>query len=99
MLTVHLFFMIRGITKKYKQTVGYSFCSGSTNTMDLVRQIPEIITKLQETGLTVIATVCDQGATNKSAINNLIQLTKSKKFNQNKSWQKNTFEVNGHEII
>lgn len=94
-----LVFMIRGIIKNYKQPIAYSFCAGSTDKMDLVLQIKEIIKNVQDTGLRVLATICDQGASNKSAINYLIQETRAKYLHQNIEWNKNTFEINEKEIV
>lgn len=46
-----------------------------------------------------MATVCDQGASNKSAINHLINETKEKYLKNNQQWNKNTFEIDGEEIV
>jgi hypothetical protein len=35
--------MIRGIKKKFKQPVAFSFCQGSTQQHELVRQLKEVI--------------------------------------------------------
>ncbi|KAI5641152.1 transposase protein domain-containing protein [Phthorimaea operculella] len=59
-----LVFMMRGILKNYKQPVAYSFCSKTTPREELVTQIKMIIKQLHSIGFKVIATVCDQGATN-----------------------------------
>lgn len=40
-----LVFMVRGIFKKYKQPVAYTFCAGSTNTTSLKNVIKIILTK------------------------------------------------------
>lgn len=66
-----LVFMVRGILKKYKQAISYSFCAGTTPTCQIKAQIKNLISRLQECGLYVVATVCDQGSTNVAAINQL----------------------------
>ncbi|KAJ8911995.1 hypothetical protein NQ315_003277 [Exocentrus adspersus] len=66
-----LVFMLKGITKSWKQPIVYSFCKSSTKTIDLVRLLKIIITECQQTGLRILATVSDQGATNCAAINYL----------------------------
>lgn len=38
-----LVFMIRGITKKFKQPVAYSFCQGATKQAELVKQLKSVI--------------------------------------------------------
>jgi len=35
-------FMIRGIKKKFKQPVAFSFCQGATKQHELVRQLKEV---------------------------------------------------------
>jgi len=37
-----LVFMVRGIKKKFKQPVAFSFCQGSTKQFELVRQLKEV---------------------------------------------------------
>jgi len=37
-----LVFMVRGIKKKFKQPVSYSFCQGATKNDELVRQLKEV---------------------------------------------------------
>lgn len=37
-----LVFMVRGIKKKFKQPIAYSFCQGSTKQHELVRQIKDV---------------------------------------------------------
>lgn len=92
-------FMVRGVIKNYKQAVYYSFCSGSTPKLELAMQINKITTKLQEVGLKVITTVCDQGATNTSAINHLIKNTRETYLKKNLDLHDAIFEVNGEKII
>ncbi|XP_016657074.1 uncharacterized protein LOC107882746 [Acyrthosiphon pisum] len=59
-----LVFMVRGIKKKFKQPISYTFCQGATNQYELVRQLKEVIGEIHKTGLTVVATICDQGRPN-----------------------------------
>jgi len=37
-----LVFMVRGIKKKFKQPISYTFCQGATNQCELVRQLKEV---------------------------------------------------------
>lgn len=64
-----LVFMVKGITKKYKQPISYTFCKSSTKKHDLANQIRTLIRGITSTGLKVIATISDQGTTNCAAIN------------------------------
>jgi hypothetical protein len=66
-----LVFMVRGIRKNYKQTVAYYFTRDTVKTHQLKQIIVYIIKQLQEVGLNVVATVCDQGSTNRTAIKEL----------------------------
>lgn len=94
-----LVFLIRGVQKNYKQPISYTFCSGSTNSAELATQIKVVIRKLHSVGLHVLATVCDQGASNVSAINSLIQETRSDYLRKNKELRRDIFEVEDKEVI
>lgn len=94
-----LVFMIRGVQKNYKQPIAYTFCSGSTSKQELALLIKDIIKKLHGIGLRVLATVCDQGASNVSAINYLIEETKADYLRTHKVMKNSTFEVCGKEVI
>ncbi|KAF0745927.1 Uncharacterized protein FWK35_00024319, partial [Aphis craccivora] len=52
-----LVFMVRGITKKYKQPIAYFFCQGSTNSHRLSKIIKDVICEVYSTGLHVVATI------------------------------------------
>ena len=94
-----LVFMIRGLHKNYKQPLAYSFCSKTTPKEELVKKIRETIKKIHWAGFVVVATVCDQGATNVSAINYLVNENKMKYLRENKDFKWKTFEVDGKEIV
>ncbi|KAF2903779.1 hypothetical protein ILUMI_02385 [Ignelater luminosus] len=66
-----LVFMVRGIRKFWKQTIAYYFTAHSISTISLKNIIVEIISNLQQIGLKVVATVCDQGTTNRAALSQL----------------------------
>jgi hypothetical protein len=63
--------MERGIRKNYNQTVAYYFTRDTVKTHQLKQIIVYIIKQLQEVGLNVVANVCDQGSTNRTAIKEL----------------------------
>lgn len=94
-----LVFMIRGVMKNYKQPIFYSFCSGSTPKEILAGHIKTIIKQLHVIGFTVLATVCDQGTSNTSAINYLIEETRGDYLRKNKDFKNSIFEVDGKQII
>lgn len=66
-----LVFMLKGICRKWKQPI--CFCKGATSAAEIKRLLVELIKEISRIGLNVIATICDQGATNQSAIRALIQ--------------------------
>lgn len=88
-----LVFMVRGIVKNFKQPICYSFCKSTTNRHDLAHQIREVIQAVQSTGLKVISTICDQGATNSAAINSLIDDTKAYYCKNNEEFKGDFYEV------
>ncbi|CAK1597656.1 unnamed protein product [Parnassius mnemosyne] len=69
-------FMIRGLIRKYKQPVAYTFAHAATKGPELSLQIKTIFENLQETGFNVVATVCDQGTNNRNALNLLLNETR-----------------------
>lgn len=91
-------FMIRGILKKYKQPVAYSFCKGSTKSKDLSKQLKIIIKKLCDCGLKVVATVCDQGTSNMAALNILMNETRQNYLKSGKNYTGGFFELNSTKI-
>lgn len=94
-----LVFMIRGVTKNYKQPIYFSFCSGSTPKEILAVQIKEVVKKLHSIGFIVLATVCDQGTSNTSAINYLIEETRRNYARRNIDFNNSVFEIEGKQII
>lgn len=59
--------MVRGVCINYKQIVAYYLVKDTISTQDLKRLFVGVIQEVERTGLRDIATVCDQGATNRSA--------------------------------
>jgi hypothetical protein len=51
----------------------YLFCRGCINADDLMINLKKNIIECQNSGLTVVASVCDQEQTNVSAINRLVR--------------------------
>jgi hypothetical protein len=66
-----LVFMVRGVRRHYKEAVAYYFTRDTIKTQQLKEIIVDIIKQLQEVGLNGVATVCDQGSTNRAAIKEL----------------------------
>lgn len=90
-----LVFMICGVVKKYKQPISfsYSFCKGTTSSNDLANQLRNIIRAVHETDLHVVATVCNQGVTNTTAINILKNDTKAYMIKNNQEYKEEFYNV------
>jgi hypothetical protein len=67
--------MIKGLHTQWKQAIYFSCSSGPLKSNELKSQITTVIKQCQEIGLEVVATVCDQGSTNQTAINSLLKDT------------------------
>jgi hypothetical protein len=67
-----LTFMLKRIHKKWKQTVCFTFCEGTTSTDQLASILKEVVRHVRKCGLQIVATISDQVATNQAAINGLI---------------------------
>uniref|UniRef100_A0A2S2NAR7 Transposable element P transposase n=1 Tax=Schizaphis graminum TaxID=13262 RepID=A0A2S2NAR7_SCHGA len=85
--------MIRGIQKKYKQPIAYSFCQGATKQDELVHQLKEVIRNVHDTGLRVLATISDQGTANVAAINILKRDTRAYQLKNNIACTDEFYEV------
>ncbi|KAJ8916400.1 hypothetical protein NQ315_014610 [Exocentrus adspersus] len=70
-------FMARGVFKKWKQPISYYLNSGGMKTDMLVKAIKNVVRELRKTGLKIIGIVCDQGSSNRSAINKLYVETRN----------------------
>ena len=57
-------FMVRGLASKWKQPVGYFLNSGPIKAKILQSLTQQCIDKVDQTGLNVVALVCDQGSNN-----------------------------------
>ena len=68
-------FMIRGHASKWKQPIGYFLSSGPIRAKTLQSLTRSCISKVTETGLNVVALVCDQGSNNRSFIQHLEKVT------------------------
>ncbi|KAI4463136.1 thap domain-containing protein 9 [Holotrichia oblita] len=68
-------FMLQGIYRKWKQPVYYNFIKGASKSALIAKTIKEIIRAVENIGLQIIATVCDQATNNVAAINSLIDST------------------------
>ena len=63
-----LFFMLRGLRKRWKQPVAYYLVHGSTKCEMLINLLKEVLDVCHDAGLEVVATMCDMGANNVKAL-------------------------------
>ena len=61
-----LVFMVRGLTVRWKQTLGFFFAHNATGAADLCRLLTILVEKLNAINLKPMAEVCDQASTNRS---------------------------------
>ncbi|XP_074033220.1 transposable element P transposase [Leptinotarsa decemlineata] len=92
-------FMLKGVYKQWKQPVVFTFSNGPIEVLQLKKLIKDIIKECFIIGLNVIATVCDQGTTNASAINMLLQETKEVFLRSNTENLYFGFLVDNHEVV
>ena len=64
-------FMVRGLASKWKQPIGYFLSSGPIKAKILQSLTKMCISKLEGTGLNVVALICDQGSNNRSFLQGL----------------------------
>lgn len=83
-----LVFMLRGIKTGWKLPLSYNFCKSTTKTPQLIRCIKEIIKEITQAGFIVVATVCDQGASNVAALKQLLQDTRINYLKTNEQFGK-----------
>lgn len=92
-------FMVRGLIKNYKQAIFYTFSASATKGPELAKQIKNVITEVQKTGLIVVASVCDQGTNNRQAIRLLINETRGVYLRRAETPKENIILINDEEII
>ena len=61
-------FMVRGLSSKWKQTIGYFLSSGPVSGENLQTLIKDAIDRLTSVGLSVKVTICDQGSNNRKFV-------------------------------
>lgn len=91
--------MLRGIARKWKQPVLYQFVKGSTKAPQIMKNIKEIIREAEKAGFNVVGTICDQGASNVSAITKLVADTRAEYLRERRELHDYVFEVDGKTII
>jgi hypothetical protein len=94
-----LVFMIKGVYRKWKQPTCYCYTEGTVSKGDLVRMIKEVVRNVRKTGLNVVASVCDQGATNVAAVNALLHDTNAECLRRGVENRYHGYTIDGDEVI
>lgn len=81
-------FMLRGAVSKWQQPVAFYFCEGATSSLQLKGIIKEIIAAVTETGIKPIALVSDQGTNFQSALNLILEDTRTNRLRAGETFGK-----------
>lgn len=92
-------FMLKGVFRQWKQPICFTFSEGPTKSATIKYFIRKIIQCCHKIGLTILATICDQGAPNQSAINQLIAERKEHCLKQGVEDRYEGFLVDNAEVI
>lgn len=92
-------FIIKGVRSQWKQPVSFIFSSGPLNEIDLKKQVISVITAYQQSGLNVVATVCDQSQANSTAINSILDDTARTFRSRNEENINHGFLINNQEVV
>ena len=64
-------FMVQGLTRHWKQPVGYFLSASTISPVELLSKVLECVRKIQSTGLVLKLFICDQGSNNRSMLDQL----------------------------
>jgi hypothetical protein len=90
-------FMIKGLAKRWKQPLAYFFTENAMKSTNVAKNMKQIIRSLQDIGLKVVATLCDQY--NSAAVNMLVENSKEKEAREGRRHHLNSFFVEENEIV
>ncbi|RVE39984.1 hypothetical protein evm_015366, partial [Chilo suppressalis] len=93
-----LVFMVRGICSSWRQSIAYYFCAGTVSAAELQNILKQIIPRIFETGLVLLALVCDQGSTFRSCFKSMKKDTAQFRSTQGRH-QDNTIHVAGCDLF
>jgi hypothetical protein len=94
-----LAFIVKGIYRKWKQTVCFTFCEGTTATAEIINISKQIIRQIHSCGLPILSTISDQGSINQVTINKLLLETNTYFLSQNVENLLHEYSVDGEEIV
>lgn len=96
--------MLKGVPKNssekpWKQAIAFSCCKSCMATPDIICTYKEIVRRVLSSGLQTIASVCDQGRTNESAMKYLIKETRAANLRNGESNINDTIIIDNNEIV
>lgn len=91
--------MLHGINKRWKQPIFYRFVNGAAPAAEIMNAIKVIVRETRKAGLQIMATICDQGTNNVSAISSLIADTRAHYIRNGKELVESTFEIDEQQIV
>jgi hypothetical protein len=91
--------IVKGIHRKWKQTVCFTFCEGTTATAEIINISKQIIRQIHSCGLPILSTISDQGSINQVTINKLLLETNTYFLSQNVENLLHEYSVDGKEIV
>jgi hypothetical protein len=91
--------IVKGIHRKWKQTVCFTFCEGTTATAELVNISKQIIRQIRSCNLRILSTTSDQGSINQVTINKLLLETNTYFLSQNVENLLHEYSADGEEIV
>ncbi|CAB3251194.1 unnamed protein product [Arctia plantaginis] len=90
---------IKGIFRRWKQPIAYTFSSGASKGLELKKIIINVIRECRRIGLRVICSICDQGQNNQAAINSLLKDTADECKRHNVSNCHHGYLIDGEKIV
>lgn len=96
-----LVWMIKGVysAQPWKQPIAFSFNKNMTLSEIIVRTYKDIVTRVHDVGLEIVASICDQGSSNVKAVQHLILQSKQEALRNNNNWKHDVIIINGQQII
>ena len=73
-------FMVRGITTKWKQPIGYFLTSGPMSGNEMKTLLLQCVDELKSIGLTPVVTILDQGSNNRNMVEKHLCVTSDKPY-------------------
>lgn len=93
--------MLQGIhgRRPWKQPVAFTLNKSTCAWTTICQYYKDIVKLCLEEGIHIIASVCDQGSTNITAMSHMIQMTRTEGFHRGQELKDDVIIINGHKIV